>query len=74
MGEFTPLEIAAIVLVVGGLTALLLEIAIRSPRSLLDIIDDVQRFAEPRPAETATSKAEDKPVAKPDSDGPRMAA
>jgi hypothetical protein len=75
MGEFTPFEIAAIVFVVGGLTALLLEIAIRSPRSLLDIIDDLERFAAPADAaEAPQPHAEDKPAAKPDSDDPRMAA
>lgn len=76
MGTFDPLEIAAIVVVVGGLTALLLEIFIRSPHSFLDIFTDVRRFAE-RPRRGAEAPApQDGPQAAPKDkpDDPRLAA
>jgi hypothetical protein len=45
-------EYAAAILAVAGLAAVIYEVAVKSPHSLLELISDSRRFAEP-PAATA---------------------
>ena len=46
MASFDFLNLAAVVLVVGGLAAVLWEILANDPRSLLEMATDSRRFAE----------------------------
>ena len=48
MDSFDLVDFVAVALMVGGLAAVLGEILVRSPRSLLEIMTDSRRFAEPR--------------------------
>lgn len=68
MASFDLVSYAAIVLAVGGLAAVLGEILVKNPRSLLEMISDSRRFAgapladdvapvASRPTETAQSAA-----------------
>jgi hypothetical protein len=46
MASFDLVNIAAVVLVVGGLAAVLWEILVKNPRSLIEMASDSRRFAE----------------------------
>jgi hypothetical protein len=46
MITFDPLQFIAVAFVACGLLAVILEIALKDPRGLWDMIDDVRRFAE----------------------------
>lgn len=46
MASFDLISLAAVVLVVGGLAAVLGEILVKAPRSLLEMVSDSRRFAE----------------------------
>ncbi len=46
MASFDFVNLAAVVLVVGGLAAVLWEILAKDPRSLLEMVSDSRRFAE----------------------------
>jgi hypothetical protein len=48
-----PLQFIAVAFMACGLLAVILEIAIRNPRDLLDLVDDVRAFAE-RPKSAGT--------------------
>lgn len=52
MITFDPLQFGAVAFVVCGLLAVILEIALKDPRGLWDMINDVRYFAEhPKHAE-----------------------
>jgi hypothetical protein len=51
MITFDPLQLVAVAFVACGLLAVILEIALKDPRGLWDMIDDVRSFAE-RPYNT----------------------
>lgn len=59
MITFDPLQFIAVAFVACGLVAVVLEIALKDPRGLWDMLDDVRRFAErrnsPEPAGQAKS-------------------
>lgn len=66
MNSLGSADYVAIALAVGGLVAVLWEIAAKSPRSFLEIITDTRRFAEhPLSAaeRSATAPAPAKPIA-----------
>lgn len=46
MASFDLVNIAVVVLVVGGLAAVLWEILVKNPRSLIEMASDSRRFAE----------------------------
>lgn len=48
MDSFDLVDFVAVAVMVGGLAVVLGEILVRSPRSLLEIMADSRRFAEPR--------------------------
>ena len=48
-----PLQFIAVAFMICGLLAVILEIAIRNPSGLLDLVDDVRAFAE-RPKSAGT--------------------
>lgn len=48
MITFDPLQFIAVAFVACGLLAVVLEIALKDPRGLWDMIDDVRHFAERR--------------------------
>ncbi len=71
MNAFDAVDYAALVLALGGLAALVCEIAVRSPRSFLEIMTDARRFAEPK---RRPGGATLHPLAASSPDGPRPAA
>lgn len=46
MASFDLVSFAAVLFVVGGLAAVLWEILVKSPRSLIEMANDSRRFAE----------------------------
>ncbi len=46
MASFDLVTFAVVMLALGGLAAVFWEILVKSPRSLLDMMDDSRRFAE----------------------------
>jgi hypothetical protein len=46
MASFDLVNLAVVMLAVGGLAAVLWEILVKSPRSLLEMMSDSRRFAE----------------------------
>lgn len=48
MTAFDPLQFVAVAFVACGLLAIILELALKDPRGLWDVIDDVRSFAERR--------------------------
>jgi hypothetical protein len=76
MSNIDLFAIAAVVLVLGGLAAVLLEMAVKSPRSFREILTDVRGFAErpPEQRNIAEQPQAEQPASKADSDDPRMAA
>ena len=77
MGSFDLVSLAVLVLAVGGLAAVLWETLVKSPRSLLEMMDDSRQFAEasladdPAPAARRPAKA---PTAANANHPPRLAA
>jgi hypothetical protein len=75
MASFDLVDFVAVALAVGGLAAVLGEILVRNPRSLLELMNDSRRFAEaPLAAEeipTARRSAEPAEIVE---DHPRLAA
>lgn len=55
MASFDFVSLAAVVLVVGGLAAVLWEILVKDPRSLIEMAADSRRFAE-TPLATGTPR------------------
>lgn len=56
MASFDFVTLAAVVLALGGLAAVLWEILVKDPRSLIDMAVDSRRFAE-TPLATETPRA-----------------
>ena len=74
MMSFALLGATAVVLMVGGLAAVLAELLRKDPRALLAMLDDSRRFAEaPLAAPAATSREAAAPAA-PQAERPRLAA
>lgn len=61
MITFDPLQFAVVAFVACGLLAVILEIALKDPRDLWDMIDDVRYFAE-RPKKNPPAKLPKNPV------------
>jgi hypothetical protein len=57
MASFDFVNLAAVALVVGGLAAVLWEILVKDPRSLLEMASDSRRFAEAPLVDEATPTA-----------------
>jgi hypothetical protein len=77
MASFDLVSIAAVVLVVGGLAAVLWEILVKNPRSLLEMATDSRRFAEaPLMGNVAPAARRSSETAEPAAnlDRPRLAA
>lgn len=77
MAGFDLVSFAVIAFAVGGLAAVLWEIVMKDPRSLLEIMTDSRRFAEaPLPGETGSAARLATASAKPAANlnHPRLAA
>jgi hypothetical protein len=77
MASFDVVTLAVAVLAVGGLAAVLAEILVKSPRSLLEMMDDSRRFAEAPLAGVhapAARRSSHTPAAAANSNQPRLAA
>jgi hypothetical protein len=57
MASFDLVDFAAVLFAVGGLAAVLWEILVKNPRSLLEMMSDSRRFAEAPLAGDVTSAA-----------------
>ncbi|HKP25583.1 MAG TPA: hypothetical protein VJV39_17075 [Dongiaceae bacterium] len=68
MASFDFVTFAAVFLAVGGLAAVLWEILVKNPRSLVEMMIDSRRFAE------ASLAGEDNPPARRSADTSRVAA
>ncbi|HSE74131.1 MAG TPA: hypothetical protein VLB05_06445 [Dongiaceae bacterium] len=64
MAGFDPVSFAVIAFAVSGLVAVLLEILVKDPRSLLEMTNDSRRFAEV-PLRGDTSPADTGPAVRP---------
>lgn len=78
MASFDLVTFAVAVLALGGLAAVLWEILVRSPRSLLEMMDDSRRFAEASLAQdrapAAARRSDHTPVPAANANHPRLAA
>ena len=78
MITFDPLQFVAVAFMACGLLAVTLEIALKDPRGLWDMIDDVRYFAErPKNAEPAADPKNAMPAGHPKNakpQGPRLSA
>lgn len=77
MISFDPVSAAVILVMLGGLAAVVAEILVKSPRALLEIADDSRRFAEAPLAAAAVRAARPSaaaPLAAQETDQPRLAA
>jgi hypothetical protein len=70
MITFDPLQFIAVAFVACGLLAVVLEIALKDPRGLWDMLDDVRRFAERCNSPEPTGQAKSAPPYHP----PRISA
>lgn len=73
MAGFDLVSFAVIAFAMGGLAAVLLEIVVKDPRSLLEMVNDSQRFAEV-PLRGHTSPVDTGPAARPSTAGAKPAA
>jgi hypothetical protein len=77
MASFDFVTFAVVVLALGGLAAVLWEILVKSPRSLLEMMDDSRRFAEAPVVENRASAARQsahQPAPAANANHPRLAA